>query len=295
MKKRIFRIAIAVLALLTTIALVGCGPAGNKAGNSKKAELVYINWAEGIAYTHLAKVVLEEKLGYDVEITDAGVGPAYASIAQSDMDAFMETWLPTLHKDYVEKYPDRIVDLGHVYEGTRSGLVVPEYVTIDKISELNSHSDKFDGKIIGIDSGAGIMTTTEEELIPEYDLELDLISSSGPAMTAALKDAIESEEWIVVTGWKPHWMFGRWDLKFLEQDPDKKVWGKGNIHIMGRKNIEEDKPELAQFLRNMKLSDAELEDLMLQVRESDEDVEVVAREWMKNNPEVIESWIPAEK
>lgn len=263
----------------------------NKAADDKTADLVYVNWAEGIAYTHLAMVVLKDKMGYDVNITAADVGPAYTAVAQGDQDAFMETWLPVLHKDYVEQYKENIVDLGHVYEGTQSGLVVPEYVTIDKISELNSVKEKFDGKITGIDAGAGVMKTTEK-VIKQYGLDYELIASSGPAMTAALKDAIDNEEWIVVTGWKPHWKFGRWDLKFLEQDPDKKMWRAGNIHLMGRKNLASDKPELNQFLKNMIFTDAQLADLMVKVEESDKDIEEVARQWMKDNPDVINSWIP---
>ena len=265
--------------------------AGQASAEKKTAELVYVNWAEGVAYTHLAKVVLEEKMGYDVTITAADVGPAYTAVAQGDKDAFMETWLPVLHKDYVEKFQDKVVDLGHVYEGTQSGWVVPTYVTIDKISELNQHKDKFDGKITGIDAGAGVMKTSEE-VLEVYDLDFELLASSGPAMTAALKDAVASKEWIVVTGWRPHWMFGRWDLKFLQQDEDKTVWSAGNIHIMGRKNLAADKPELTMFLKNLFFTDAQLADLMLKVEESDEDVEAVARQWMNDNPDVVNAWIP---
>jgi glycine betaine/proline transport system substrate-binding protein len=266
-----------------------CGGPG--AVDEKSADLVYVNWAEGVAYTHVAKAVLEEKMGYTVNLTAADVGPAYTSVAQGDQDAFMETWLPVLHADYVETYQDDIIDLGHVYEGTKSGLVVPAYVTIDKISELNQHADKFDGQIIGIDAGAGVMKTTEN-VIEQYNLDFELVASSGPAMTAALQDAITNEEWVVVTGWKPHWMFGRWDLKFLEQDEDKMLWKAGNIHIMGRKNLREEKPVLAQFLEKMFLTDPQLADLMLQVKESDEEVEVVTRNWMNANMDIIEQWMP---
>ena len=42
---------------------------------------------------------------------DRGVGPALTSIAQADMNAFMETWLPALHKDYVEKYKAKRITL----------------------------------------------------------------------------------------------------------------------------------------------------------------------------------------
>ena len=111
-------------------------------------------------------------------------------------------------------------------------------------------------------------------------------------MATSLSDAIQRKAPIVVTGWKPHWMFGRWDLKFLKQDSDKKMWKKGNIHIMGRKNLEQDKPELAQFLKNFHFTDAQLADLMVKVNESDEDIEVVARQWMKNNMDIVKTWIP---
>jgi len=290
-RRRWSSLAIAIM-LLGFLAACGGGGGDDEATKSeqKTADLVYVNWAEGVAYTHLAKVILEDELGYDVTITAADVAPAYAAVAQGDKDAFMETWLPVLHKDYVERFADQVVDLGHVYEGTQSGLVVPKYVTIDKISELNDHADRFDGQITGIDAGAGVMKTTEK-VIDEYGLDLELLASSGPAMTAALQKAYNAEDWIVVTGWRPHWMFGRFDLKFLEQDPDKKVWGTGNIHIMGRADLEQDKPELAQFLRNYFFTDAQLSDLMIAMRDQD-DLEAVARQWAAAHPELVKSWLP---
>jgi len=286
---------VAVFTLLTFLPACG-GGGGNGGGDqaaqteNKTADLVYVNWAEGVAYTHLAKVILEDKMGYEVTITAADVAPAYAAVAQGDKDAFMETWLPVLHADYVERFEGEVIDLGHVYEGTRSGLVVPQYVTIDKISEMNDHVEEFDGEITGIDAGAGVMKTTEQ-VIEDYNLDFELIASSGPAMTAALQKAYNAEEWIAVTGWRPHWMFGRFDLKFLEQDPDKQVWGSGNIHIMGRSDLEQDKPELAQFLRNYFFTDAQLSDLMIAMRDED-DLEAVAREWMNAHPDLVDSWTP---
>lgn len=280
-----------IFTVLMSISLLMLTSCSKVKQDEKTAELVYVNWAEGIAYTNLAKVVLEEKMGYEVNITAADVGPAYTSVAQGDKDAFMETWLPVLHADYVDRYEGQFVDLGHVYEGTQSGLVVPAYVTIDNIAELQDAKSKFNSEIIGIDAGAGVMKTTEK-VIEEYGLDFKLVASSGPAMTAALKEAISNEEWIAVTGWKPHWKFGRWDLKFLKQDPEKLMWKQGNIHILGRKDLEKDKPELAQFLKNMFFTDAQLGDLMLKVKESDADVAVVARQWMNDNPDVINAWVP---
>ncbi|MEA1973423.1 MAG: glycine betaine ABC transporter substrate-binding protein, partial [Candidatus Cloacimonadota bacterium] len=272
--KNYLRITLVLMIVITMAFTFGC-----QQKNAKSADLAYVNWAEGVAYTHLAKVILEEKMGYDVSITAADVGPAYTAVAQGSKDAFMETWLPVLHKDYVEKFKDEVVDLGMVFEGTQSGWVVPQYMGIDTISELNNPEVKkgLKGKITGIDAGAGVMKTSEQ-LIEDYELDYELVPSSGPAMTAALKNAYKDEEPIVVTGWKPHWMFGEWDLKFLKQDK-KVVWKSGNIHIMGRKKLQEEKPELAKFLSNFSFTDADLSDLMLKVKMSDKDVETVAKEW----------------
>jgi glycine betaine/proline transport system substrate-binding protein len=285
-----------VVAAVACVALLAVATMGTARAADKTADLVYVNWAEGVAYTHLAKVVLEEEMDYEVKITPADVGAAYAAVAEGDKDAFMETWLPVLHKDYLEEYEAGLIDLGHVYEGTQSGLVVPKYVKANKISELNEYAEKFDGKITGIDAGAGVMKTTAM-VIDEYDLDFKLVASSGPAMTAALQDAIDNKEWIVVTGWRPHWMFSRWDLKFLKQDKDKMMWKAGNIHIMGRKDLRTDKPELAKFLENMFFNDKQLASLMLTVKEAgdDADIEEVCAEWMEDNEKLVMSWIPKDK
>ena len=270
-----------------------------RAADAKTADLVYANWEEGIAYTHLAQAVLEDKMGYTVTITAADVAPAYAAVAQGDKDAFMETWLPVLHKDYMERYKNNVIDLGHVFEGTESGLVVPRYMVeagVRTISDLlkDEAKKRLRQTITGIDAGAGVMVTTESEVMPAYGLAAagyTLLPSSGPAMMAALKQAIAKKEWIVVTGWKPHSMFGYWDLAFLEQDKDK-VWGVGNIHIMGRKTLREDKPELATFLEKMLLTNSELGSLMVAINESKKDTLEAARDWMKENEAVVTRWLP---
>ena len=287
-----------VLILLTVGFCVFAGGEKESETSKKSANLVYANWEEGIAYTNLAKVVLEDMLDYNVTITASDVAPAYASVAAGDQDAFMETWLPVLHKDYIEKYGEDLIDLGNVYEGTLSGLAIPKYMYdagIKTISDLKKEEalKKLDSTITGIDAGAGIMKTTETDVFPKYGLSeagYSLLASSGPAMMAALKDSYKDEEWIVVTAWKPHSMFGYFDLVFLEQDGEK-VWGKGNIHITGRKDIKEDKPELAEFLSNMKLTNSEVGSLMVAIRESDKNEEDAAREWLNSNKEVVADWI----
>lgn len=256
---------------------------------AKTVKLAYVNWAEGIAMTNLVKVVLEDKMGYDVEMTMADPGVVYASIARGFQDAFLDGWLPVTHQSYMEEFRDDITDLGFNFEGARIGLVVPTYVEIDSIEEMNEYKDKFDGKIIGIDPGAGIMQATLRA-IEEYDLDIELVESSGPVMTASIASAVKDGEWVAVTGWQPHWKFAKWDLKFLE-DKNGAYGAVENIHTIARRDLIEDMPEVAQFLTHFYMDSQHLGDLMGAIAESDEDAEDVAKEWMNDNWDYVNIWL----
>jgi glycine betaine/proline transport system substrate-binding protein len=252
-------------------------------------KVAYVNWAEGIAMTNLAKVVLEDEMGYDVETTMADPGLVFASLAQGDQDVFMDGWLPVTHESYMNQFGEELTDLGYNFKGARIGLVVPTYVDIDSITEMNSVKDNFDSQIVGIDSGAGIMAATERA-IDTYGLDFDLIESSGPVMTATLADAIDNDEWVVVTGWAPHWKFARYDLKFLE-DPEGVYGAVENIHSIARRNFIIDMPEVAQFFTHFFMSGTELAELMGVIADSN-DAEEAARQWKEENMDIVEKWIP---
>ncbi|TVR67022.1 MAG: glycine betaine ABC transporter substrate-binding protein [Spirochaetaceae bacterium] len=289
-------IALALVMLLASTAVF----AGGAAEDTKTARLTYVNWEEGIAWTHLVKAILEDEMGYDVEIIAADVGPAYAAVAAGDADAFMEAWLPGLHATYMDELGDDLIDLGIIYEDAVSGLVVPQYMADAGVTTLSDLADpevvdRLGGQITGIDAGAGLMITTEEQAMPKYGLDeagLELVPSSGPAMMAALDTAVQNEEWIVVLGWQPHSKFGYYDLVILEQDQEM-IWDIDNVHLIGRTGLREDKPELAEFLGNMFITNDQISDLMVHINESNLDTLEAAREWKDANSDVWSSWIPS--
>ncbi|OPL07515.1 MAG: glycine/betaine ABC transporter [delta proteobacterium ML8_F1] len=310
MKKNLMMSTILILVLLLGgVLLSGCAqeaptseePAAEEPATEEPAEetpeapkevaLGYVNWAEGVAMTFLAEAILEDHMGYEVESTMADVAPIFTSIANGGTDAFMDGWLPVTHESYMENFGDDLVDLGYNNEGARIGLVVPAYMDIETIEELNDVVDDLEGQIIGIDSGAGIMGATEKA-IDEYGLDLELIPGSGPTMTASLDKAIEREEAIVVTGWAPHWKFARYDLKFLEDS--KGIFGDvENIHTIARVGLEDEMPEVAQFLKNFYLDGQQLGDLMGAFADAgDADELETARQWMAENEDLVMSWIP---
>lgn len=101
--------------------------------------------------------------------------------------------------------------------------------------------ERLDRRCELIESTASGMAATERAL-DAYGLDdLRLVQGSEREMTEDLAHAIAGGRPIVVTGWQPHWMFGRWSLRFLD-DPKKVYGGTGTIHTMVRPGLEIDDP-----------------------------------------------------
>jgi len=69
----------------------------------------------------------------------ADAGPIFSGVSDGSIDFFLDAWLPVTHESYEETYGEDYEDLGFNFEGARIGLVVPTYVDIDSIAELNDY------------------------------------------------------------------------------------------------------------------------------------------------------------
>ena len=282
MKNSLF-IAITLIAVL----LSACN-SGKKSEDSKKeVNIAMVNWVECVANTNLAKAALEDK-GYTVNLVNAEVALIFSAVASGDADLFLEVWEPITHKDYMAKFGSKVENIGVVYDNGQLGLVVPEYADVNSIEELQAHKDKFEGKITGINPGAGIMGITET-VIEDYNLDFELMPSSEAGMLAALKKAYDANEWIVVTGWKPHTKFARFDLKILE-DPKGTMGSVETISAIATKGWSDKNPELATFFSNFKMNDEMLGSLMLRIEEGTGTEAESAKEWYMEHKAQIDSW-----
>jgi len=271
--------------------------------------LAYVEWSSEIASTNLVKAVLQEKMGYDCEIIPMKADEMWEAVATGEVDGMVSAWLPTTQCELYEQCADRVVNLGPNLEGARIGLVVPDitlgrqtaatglrnkpYITVESIPELNDYAAKFDHRIIGIDPESGIMKRTQEAM-RVYDLQdrFELIKSSDKAMTDALGKAISRQQWVVVTGWVPHWKFARWQLKFLD-DP-KGVYGdEEHINTIVRKGLKEDMPEVYAFLDNFYWNPEDMGRLLIWIHD-DEGMFPYgkAMRYLEYHEDQIESWLP---
>ncbi|MDD5590457.1 MAG: glycine betaine ABC transporter substrate-binding protein [Dehalococcoidales bacterium] len=215
----------------------------------------------------------------------------WSSVATGDSDVFTTAWLPYTHASYWEEYGNDVERLGTIYDEAVLAIVVPDYVTINSIAEMKDHESEFQGRIVGIDPGAGIMEATRNATMPTYGMgDWTLVESSESGMLSELERAISNEEWVAVTGWAPHWKFFAYDLKMLE-DPEETLGGMEEIVVIARKGFTEDFPEAAEFFKNWKINSAQLGEVMYMINIDKMSPYDAARSWIEANPDVVDSWI----
>ena len=256
---------------------------------TEKIELGYVLWDSEIASTHVVAAVIEDRLDHEVSLTAVDAGPMWMGVARGDFDAIVAAWLPVTHEAYLAQTQDDIINLGPNLEGARLGWVVPDYVTVNSIEELNQYAEEFGSEIIGIDPGAGLMAASER-VMEDYDLDnFRLVSGSDAAMTAALRRAIDREEWIVVTGWTPHWKFAAFDLKYLD-DPKKTLGEEEHIATIVHPDLQTKAPDVYEFLDNFYWTPEEMAEVMMLIEEGMEPYDA-ARQWISENQDKVDQWL----
>ena len=304
MKSTKFRTGAVVASLVVAAALAACSPSGSNApaegsaassgsaaaapaSGSHDIKLVYVEWSSCTAATNVARAALEQQ-GYNVSTISVSGAAMYSALAHGDADATVCAWLPSTHANYYAKTKDELTNLGPNMTGTRIGLVVPDYVTIDSIDQLAAKAGKFQDRIVGIDPGAGEMVITQKA-IKDYKLPLKLLDGSGATMAAALKDAIANHQWIVVTGWTPHWMWARWKLKYLS-DPKGVFGGAEDIDTLARKGLQTDMPQAYAILDAFHWTPDDMQQVMAADQESGANAEADAKKWIKSHADLVSSW-----
>ncbi|MFA1819956.1 glycine betaine ABC transporter substrate-binding protein [Virgibacillus oceani] len=98
-------------------------------------ELVITPWDSERASGNVVGMALEE-LGYDVTITPVDPQIVFQAIATGDGDASTAPWMPHTHGDFYAEYEGEFEDLGENLVGAKLGMVVPAYMDIDSIEDL---------------------------------------------------------------------------------------------------------------------------------------------------------------
>lgn len=291
-KLRLIGMSVLLVALLFAFAAT---PA--LSAKQKTLKFGVVAWSEALAEGELIRYIFKNYLKYPIEITNPDIGVAYTAIANGDLDLFIESWLPLTHEAYWDKVASKVCDFGLLYEDASLGWAVPNYIpksVVSSVTDLGKSEvrEKCKGEIIGIDPGSGLMQHSAL-MMKEYP-ELKgwkLLDSSDYSMVAELKRRMMRKEWVVVTLWRPHFAFSRFDIRYIDE-PKKILGGEERCHIIGRRDFMEMFPNKVSMFLSRIYFPIGLVDELVDLYETND--ETAAAEFVKRHPKLIKYWVTGE-
>ncbi|GAA0428443.1 glycine betaine ABC transporter substrate-binding protein [Lentibacillus halophilus] len=238
---------------------------------------------------YLSKVILEQE-GYDVEIEEGQVGILYEALSNEGIDAFIDIWSPNLHSSYLKEYKGEFEIAGTLYSEMPLGVAVPSYMDdINSISDVKKHKETFNGEVYAIDPGSGMAKTTKK-MVETYDMQdFEIKNSSTAAMLAQVESVMDDKGGVVFNAWRPHPMFTRLDIKFLE-DP-KNAWKLDDVQIGVTDDLQDQSPTAYTLFSNMKLTLDMVEKWQVGINSEDKDPEELAENWVNDHQDKVNKWL----
>ncbi|MDJ0388988.1 glycine betaine ABC transporter substrate-binding protein [Roseomonas sp. E05] len=277
---------------LTAGLAMGLTAGAARAQSGQPIKLGFAAWADAEFITRLAAKLIEDRLETKVELVQTDVAPLYQGLTRGDVDAMLMCWLPQTHADYWKRVQGKVERLGVLYSGARLGWVVPKYVPESEVASIADLAKpevrkKLNGRIQGIEPGAGL-TRLSHKALEAYGLdEYTLQEASEAAMLSVVDRAMRQDKWVVATSWSPHWMFGKYDLRYLA-DPKGALGGEEEVIALGRPKLKEERPEVAGFLSRLNMPLNELEKAMLKAQQESADAAVA--DYIASHKDRVNGW-----
>ena len=229
----------AVLAVAMSM-LIGTASAESK-GTVRIAEG---DWTSNLVQVHIAKIILEEHMGYDVELILADYTAQWVSLASGDLHVALESWeeaTKPLMSKYLKEYggSGEVAFLGNCGMDGKSGYFVPSYVIegdaergiepacpqLENWEQLNECAEAFatvETAPQGRWQGCAVVAWGCEDEKRVKNLGLDFVAAvagSEPAHWAELESAYSRGHPILIQGWTPHWVFAKYDMTRVDLPP----------------------------------------------------------------------------
>ena len=257
-----------------------------------------IGWADIAATTGVA-MTLSEGLGYKPRKVMASVPIAFTGVKNGQIDAFLGYWAPSmdsivepfLKNDGIKVLPTPNLD------GAKYTLAVPSYAAeagLKSFQDIARFKDALGGRIYGIEPGNdGNLLIQQMIDANQYELGgFRMVESSEAGMLVQVQRAIRQKKPVVFLGWAPHPMNTQFDITYLDGGdavfgPD---FGAAKVYTAVPSDYETRCPNMGRLLNNLQFS-VEIESQLMEKVLDKQDPQVVARNWLKANPAVLERWL----
>jgi glycine betaine/proline transport system substrate-binding protein len=197
--------------------------------NSDTTVTIAVNaWVGAAANAHVAKVLLEDKLGYTVELVDIDEFEQFPAIAAGDIDATLEIWPSGHAKDYKQYIENEagVVDGGEIGVIGQIGWWVPTYLVEENpdlatFEGLKGNESMFATSETG-DSGQLLdgdpsFVTFDQAIADNLGLDLQVVyAGSEAAQLTALDSAYQNQDPFLFYFWTPHWAQSKYELTMIQ-------------------------------------------------------------------------------
>ncbi|HLV17337.1 MAG TPA: choline ABC transporter substrate-binding protein [Pseudomonas sp.] len=257
-----------------------------------------IGWADIAATTGMA-MTLTEGLGYKPRKVMASVPIAFTGVKNGQIDVFLGYWAPSmdtiiepfLKDDGVKVLPTPNLD------GAKYTLAVPTYAAeagLKSFQDIARFKQELGGRIYGIEPGNdGNLLIQRMIDNNEYGLgDFRMVESSEAGMLVQVQRAVRQKKPVVFLGWAPHPMNTQFDITYLDGGDDVfgPDHGAAKVFTVVTPDYETRCPNMGRLLNNLQF-DVELESQLMEKVLEKQDPQVVARNWLKANPAILERWL----
>jgi glycine betaine/proline transport system substrate-binding protein len=322
-----------VMALVLALFAAACGSSkddssdsasGGTAAGGKDCGKVVLNeqaWAGSTANTYIAKAVLEDKLGCQVEITKIAEIPVYQAMADGKVDAVLEDWQ---HTDEYAKYIDKggkVVMGGPLGVKGHIGWFIPKYL-MDEHPEfatwegLKGKEDLFktaesgdQGMFLGGDPS---YVQKDKELIEALGLNFKHVTAGAePAQVARWSQLYKQKEPVLFYWYTPQYLNQQYDLAEVKLPPrtdankdckdDAKEGGDPQQYkcaydvtiinkIFSKKFADSGSPAYP-VLKKMTLTNEDQELVAKAIAGDKVDPEKAGKDWVADNADKVDAWL----
>jgi glycine betaine/proline transport system substrate-binding protein len=277
-------------------------------------------WTGSAVNANVAAILLEQQLGYTVELVEIDEFAQFPALSAGELDATLEVW-PSGH---AEDYATYIEGDGSVVDGGELGVVgkigwyVPTYV-VDEHPEVAT--------VEGLNDNASLFATTETgdkgqmldgdpsfvsfdaEIVENLGLDFEVVvAGSEAALLAELDQAIANEEPLLFYWYTPHWGNTVYDLTEVQlpevtEECTAAAAGGGDgyacdypedvLYKAFSADLQTKAPEAFAFLSAMSYDNLTQETIAKAIDVDGEDPAAAAQAWVDANSAVWQPWVDA--
>ncbi|MFQ5612039.1 MAG: ABC transporter substrate-binding protein [Anaerolineae bacterium] len=321
-KKSSNRWQLLILALLATaLALAACGP-GQQAASQQKdftVKLAENPWSGSQVNVAVAKILLEEKMGYPVEIVTIDENAQWPALASGELHASLEVW-PSGHAENVAQYIDdqKVVEnIGPLGPVGEIGWFMPTYLVEDhpELATWEGFTDPANAKLFSTaetgDKGQFLAgdpswVQYDADIIKNLGMDFEVVvAGSEEAILAALDSAYSRKEPILFYFWTPHSVHAQFDLTQVELPAYSDAcyakidaggvdcaYPSDELFKIVWADLKNEAPDVYQFLSSFSYSTKDQISMIAAVELENKSAEEAAQAWIEANESTWQAWIP---